>query len=757
MMAYSIPIRHNQCLPGNNGLQSVYLLDFSIKKQNGHYLHNPTWGVPSKITYLNHIIGLRRKTKSTYSIQSALHEDGGLEKDSRKPFNHDIRLAQDIYKSADSDIKSVQSDMESETVDLLCISSLKQEENIQNPPLAQEDLLDKLKALQLHLFSLEQWNASRIKKCHKNYLQSAINLVHYLALRSLDVQQLGEELSSVGLLDLQTVNSHVLASISGSILVLENLLATSENDKERIRAIRFANEDRQDMNMMVMRTKTSLHTKSLFGIPSNGNPNHIMVTVGKEAIQSDTLITELIQSGTNVFRINCAHDNPSVWSEIIRRVKNSSQKLEMSCRILMDLAGPKLRTGSLEPGPKVMKISPRKDPKGDVVSPAKVWLSYTGSGPPPAHLTPDATLLLDDHRGLSKLEAGDVVRFLDVKGRRRVLRISHKLQVFDGFGFIAECSRTAYVGSDTKFYTKIKKKKLSLGLVVNIPPYEQSIRLRVGDLLVISRDPSVVESGNSQIGAPRITCSSACLFDSVKPGEPIAFDDGKIWGVIQGVSFSEIVVSITHASRKGSKLGSEKSINIPKSMMSFEGLTSKDLMDLEFVAANADMVGISFVRDIRDVKILQHELEKRNIQKLGIILKIETLSGFENLPLLLIQAMQLPNALGVMIARGDLAVECGWDQLPSLQEEILSICSAAHVPVIWATQVLESLVKSGIPTRAEVTDVGTGSRANCIMLNKGIHVVEAVSMLATILSNMSAKKKVTAKLKPLVPSNRLCE
>ncbi|XP_068665479.1 plastidial pyruvate kinase 4, chloroplastic isoform X2 [Aristolochia californica] len=759
MMAQVVPVQaiNTQCLLGNN---SVYILDFSIKKQNGHHLSNPTWGVPLKITYLgaqlNHlIIGPGRKIKSRYSILSALHGDGGLEEDSRKSPNRDIGLSQDIHDSNDSDVKSVETDAESETDDLLCILSSKQEENINIPPVTRGDLLDKLKAVQLHLLSLEQWNTSRIKACHRNYLQSATNLVHYLALRSLEVQQLKEELSSVGLLDLETVNSHVLARINASILILENFWAASVNDKERIKAMNFAYEDRQDMNMLVMRKKASLHAKSLFGIPLNGNPNHIMVTVGKEAIQSDTIITELIQSGANVFRINCAHDNPSVWSEIIRRVKSSSQMLESSCRILMDLAGPKLRTGPLPPGPKVMKISPRKNPKGDVVFPAEVWLSYTGSGPPPAHLSPDATLLLDDYRFLAKLEAGDVVRFLDIKGRRRVFRISHKFQVFDGFGFIAECSRTAYVGSGTEFYAKINKKKLSLGRVVNVPPYEQSIRLRVRDLLVISRDPCLDESGKSQHSGPRITCSSARLFDSVKPGEPIAFDDGKIWGVIQGVSISEIVVSITHASRKGSKLGSEKSINIPKSVMSFEGLTSKDLMDLEFVAANADMVGISFVRDIRDVEILQHELEKRKIQKLGIILKIETLSGFEKLPVLLLQAMQLPNAMGVMIARGDLAVECGWDQLANMQEEILSICGAAHVPVIWATQVLESLVKSGIPTRAEVTDVASGSRANCIMLNKGKYVVEAISTLAAILRNMSAKKKVTADLKPLLLSSRL--
>ena len=277
---------------------------------------------------------------------------------------------------------------------------------------------------------------------------------------------------------------------------------------------------------------------------------------------------------------------------------------------------------------------------------------------------------------------------------------------------MAECTRTAYVQSGTELHLKGKKRRSQLGKVVDVPPIEPFIRLRVGDLLVISRCSSseLDESPLSTRGTHKITCSSGYLFDSVKPGEPIAFDDGKIWGVIKGTDISEVIVSITHASPKGSKLGSDKSINIPESNIRFEGLTSKDLMDLEFVAAHADIVGVSFVRDIHDIVVLRQELEKHKLQNLGVILKIETKSGFENLPLMLLEAMKSSNPLGVMIARGDLAVECGWEMLADMQEEIISLCGAAHIPVIWATQVLESLVKSGVPTRAEITDAAHGRR-----------------------------------------------
>jgi pyruvate kinase len=83
-------------------------------------------------------------------------------------------------------------------------------------------------------------------------------------------------------------------------------------------------------------------------------------------------------------------------------------------------------------------------------------------------------------------------------------------------------------------------------------------------------------------------------------------------------------------------------------------------------------------------------------------------------------------------------VECGFERLAEVQEEILWICEAAHIPVVWATQVLESLAKQGQPSRAEITDAAMSERAECVMLNKGPHVLEAVDLLERILRRMEA-------------------
>lgn len=104
---------------------------------------------------------------------------------------------------------------------------------------------------------------------------------------------------------------------------------------------------------------------------------------------------------------------------------------------------------------------------------------------------------------------------------------------------------------------------------------------------------------------------------------------------------------------------------------------------------------------------------------------------------MLLTAMRVP-CCGVMIARGDLVVECGFERLAEVQEEILWISAAAHVPVIWATQVLETLAKNGMPSRAEITDAAMGHRAECVMLNKGPHILSAVRVLDDILRRMQA-------------------
>jgi pyruvate kinase len=182
-------------------------------------------------------------------------------------------------------------------------------------------------------------------------------------------------------------------------------------------------------------------------------------------------------------------------------------------------------------------------------------------------------------------------------------------------------------------------------------------------------------------------------------------------------------------------------------------MTDKDRADLSFIGTHADMVALSFANTVDDVRALRAAMAPLGDAQPAIVLKIETKRGFENLPAMLLESMKAPRC-GVMIARGDLAVECGFERLAEVQEEILWLCEAAHVPVIWATQVLESLAKTGQPSRAEITDAAMGQRAECVMLNKGPHVLSAVRVLDDILGRMQSHK---AKRRALLRELRLAQ
>lgn len=231
------------------------------------------------------------------------------------------------------------------------------------------------------------------------------------------------------------------------------------------------------------------------------------------------------------------------------------------------------------------------------------------------------------------------------------------------------------------------------------------------------------------------------IIDDVKINDKVLFDDGMIHTVVLSKTSDEVELLITHCYK--SKLSSHKGINLPDTVLNLPALTEKDILNLPFVCKNADIAGYSFVRTPKDVQFLYDQLNQHQAKDLGIVFKIENKEAFENLPFIILEGMKR-NTIGVMIARGDLAVEIGFERISEVQNEILWICEAAHIPVIWATQVLENLAKTGIPTRAEISDVVQGVQAECIMLNKGPFINDAIKMLKNILIRMEAhsfKKK----------------
>jgi pyruvate kinase len=173
--------------------------------------------------------------------------------------------------------------------------------------------------------------------------------------------------------------------------------------------------------------------------------------------------------------------------------------------------------------------------------------------------------------------------------------------------------------------------------------------------------------------------------------------------------------------------------------LKFPALTDFDKECLTFAVQYADTVGYSFVKTARDLELLRKEMGKLSEDCPPVILKIETKESVVNFPELLFEGMK-EEFFGVMIARGDLAVEIGFERLVEIQEEISWLSEAGHVPVIWATQVLENLHKIGLASRAEITDAGRASMAECVLINKGKHTLVVLKTLRNIAKKSRALK-----------------
>jgi len=605
-------------------------------------------------------------------------------------------------------------------------------------------LLKELQALRDNLVESENGFADTLQQVNEQHRTGAINLIHYLGLRRQDVRPLQERLATVGLSSLGRAESHVLPNLQAIITLLQRVLQQTSS-VDLVSGIVGA----EPGSVLLQH-----NTKNLLGKPPAQRQTRILVTLSGEVADDYILIKEMLLKGMDCARINCAHDEPTVWLRIIDQIKHARRETGRHCRILMDLGGPKLRTGEIALAPAVLKWQPHRDAQGQVIAPARIWVHQNKD-----HLScpasSDACLPVKGN-WLKHANTSDQIEFTDARGAQRRLRLTEQV----GGGFWAESSQTAYLTPDMKLHlmrmpTSGHPRRVGeTGKVGNLPQSPESIRLYRGDNLILTSNPlpgapgQYDESGNL-LRAACISCSLPEVFLMVKPGERILFDDGRIGGVIRNVDAHELLVEITQARDGGEKLLSDKGINLPDSELELSGLTDQDIENLEFVVHHADMVGLSFAHRATDVELLQRHLKRLNADQLGIVLKVETRAAFEHLPELLFALLRSPN-VGLMVARGDLAVECGFERLAELQEEIMWLAEAAHLPLIWATQVLEGLAKNGKPSRAEITDAAMGERAECVMLNKGPHILEAIQALDDILQRMQGhQNKKSALLRPL--------
>lgn len=569
-------------------------------------------------------------------------------------------------------------------------------------PLAK--LSERLKKLRQTMVEAESARQEFLLHAHPQNRESLRNLIHYLAMRRDDLHDLQLMLASQGLSSLGRSEGFVLDNLNR---VLQHL-----GDNEPV----ATQLDWAEAEHLLHR-----NTKALLGHKPHTRHVYIMIT-SPSAVEADVeWMARSLKAGMNILRINCAHGDTDEWSALIGNLKTAIQQTGLGCRVLMDVAGPKLRTGPVHGGAEVLHLRVKRDVFGRLTEPARMTIRNTEDELPGLNF-PSAFNAL--------LKTGDVLRFRDSRGKKREIHIGRS-----GEEVYGTCEAPAYILKKTVFALRRDKKHLAESECGPLPFMPADILLKPGDTLVLFAGTAEGFSADAAAGTPaRIGCTLPAAIAAIKPGDRVLFDDGKIAALAESSAGGEIVLRIEQARGSGSRLRGEKGINLPDTALGIPAITEKDYEDLKFILAHADIVGASFIHSEADVRSLQEAIRQSG-REIGLILKIETQAGFQNLPAILMQALE-QNPAGVMIARGDLAVEVGFERLAEIQEEILWVCEAAHVPVIWATQVLENLAQTGQPSRAEITDAAMSVRAECVMLNKGPHIHEAVRVLDAILQKM---------------------
>jgi pyruvate kinase len=580
--------------------------------------------------------------------------------------------------------------------------------------------VEQLERLHAEMLRSEADVAAALREVAPRFRASARNLAHYLSLRRADLRSLRVVLARHGLSPLRRLESHAGSALQ---VVLRALYAL-RHEPARVEWL-DALPDLADAGPLLSR-----HTTALLGPAPRGRSTYVVVTAPSHCADDYALVRQLLQRGMDCLRIECAHDDEAAWGRMVDHLERARAELGRPCATQIDLAGPQIRTGPIEPGPAVLKVKPWRDPLGAVVRPAVLAFVPRG-GVAGAPRGVDAIVPVDR----LPAAAGERLTFEDARGRRRTLRVRSQA----AHVVVAELDRTAYLLPGTRIHGS---DRTSPGIVDDLPPTPGGIVLKRGDRLMVTAgdepgQPVRVDAHGETLAPARIGITGPSIFDELEPGHHLWFGGGRLGAVVRAARGDSADLEVVHAAAAGSALEAGKRLKLPDTVLPIPALTEADLAHLDFVAAHADIVSGAFMRSADDVIRLQAELARRDAASLGVVVTIDSRQGVEQLPHLLLAAMRSPRC-GVAVMRSDLAVECGNERMSDVEDDILHLCDAAHLPVVWATRVLATLAKTGTPSRAEFNDAAISDGA-AVMLDRGPYVLDALRLVDEILQRRHSR------------------
>ncbi len=288
--------------------------------------------------------------------------------------------------------------------------------------------------------------------------------------------------------------------------------------------------------------------------------------------------------------------------------------------------------------------------------------------------------------------------------------------------------------SNTSILADLQGPKLRIGKV------KEGVRVEPGDLVTFQNGENFL--GNKE----KVHMNYKNFSRDVKPGERVLLDDGKlIFEIVSTDKKSKVEAKVI----QGGSLKSKKGVNLPNTTLSLPALTAKDIVDAEFaIKQNVDWIALSFVRNSNDILDLKKLIEQHADFKIPIIAKIEKPEGIENIDKI------ISYCDGLMVARGDLGVEIPPAEVPLIQKELVIRAKKARIPVIIATQMMESMIDSLTATRAEVNDVANSvmDGADAVMLSGetsvGKYPVEVIQTISSIIHSVEDSELISVPQKP---------
>jgi len=544
----------------------------------------------------------------------------------------------------------------------------------------------------------------------KPHLHSFMNMQDFLSLKKFDLTMLQQALVNIGFSSLERSHFYLLYTIEKQLEALALLLGkppvgiSEESTPEEVYA--------------------SMKRRSTFLKSNNNLENSVMITLPSPAAEKPDFIQNLAERSIDIVRINTAHDTLVEWKSMAETVQsiNQSTRQNNPLKIYVDMAGPKIRTEKVKLVTAPVKIS--HDIHCMLLLTTKEQQNIALSSEMCHHL------IVEDH-WLRKRHKGEKILLTHPELKNRKLIIKK----IDEQGLWLTFNKKLIIDEKSRFEVQDNKKKQSA--IIDLPKIEQPIRLFVGNLIWLRSDDSVIGHlcEDESMAKAEIACSYSNVFNFIDIDTPFFIDDGKIGLRVVEKTDEGVLCRVEHAKPNGVLLKGEKGINFPETNLEIAALTPTDKENLKGVMEFADIIGISFAQQASDVAEVKAILKENDKDQVGLVAKIETKKGVRQLPFILMELFSWQHS-GVMLARGDLAIEVGFENLPRVQEEILELCEAAHTPVIYATQILENMMKKNLPSRAELIDASMAQRADCIMLNKGLFTIETIDILGKILSSV---------------------